>query len=81
MTHYQKLATLIFRVIGCSFFVLAAIAFLLCLTVPFFGFQNKMILLFLIFYPLPLAILGAVFWLLSKRLAKFVTVDLDNINE
>lgn len=81
MTHYQKLATMFFRTISCSFFVLALTVGLLCFTAPFFDVQFGDILLFLIFYSLPLAIFGIVFWLLSKTLAKFVSKDLDKSNE
>jgi len=81
MTHYQKLAALIFRSIGCSFFVLAITAALFCFTAPLFGVQAKMIVLYLLFYSLPLAIFGSVFWILSKRLAKFVCSGLDNDND
>lgn len=75
MTHYQKITTLIFRTIGCTFFVLAGTATLLCLTAPLFDIQAKMIVLYLLFYSLPLVIFGSVFWILSKNwLKSFVRV-------
>lgn len=81
MTHYQKLALLIFRIIGTVFFIFATVAALLSLTAPLFGYQAGTILLFLIFYSLPLSIFGAVFWLTSRKLVQLVCHDLDNFDE
>lgn len=81
MTHYQKLAVMIFRIIGAFFSVFSAVSALLSLTAPFFGFHAGMILMFLIGYSLPLLIFGAVFWLASKKLARLVCFDLNNSDE
>ncbi len=81
MTHYQKLALLTFRIIGTVFFLFAAVTALLSLTAPFFGYQAGTIVLFLIFYSLPLSIFGGVFWLTSRKLAQLVCNDLDNSDE
>ena len=81
MTHYQKLALLLFRTIGTVFLVFSVLTALLSLTAPFFGNQANTIILFLIFYSLPLLIFGGAFWLLSKKLARFVCFDFGDSDE
>lgn len=77
MTDYEKLATVIFRIIGCFFFVSAIVVGLLCFTAPFFDIYFNQVVLIFLFYAIPLTIFGSVFWFLSKRFAKFVCKGLD----
>ncbi len=74
MTHYQKLATMTFRIIGVILiigsFILWILAFLL---LPLaFG---------LFYFLLPYFIMGNILLILSKFLAKFVCFDFDKSDE
>jgi hypothetical protein len=81
MTHYQKLATMIFRIIGVFFLVLAALSFAIALLFFIGGFFTRggmeiAIPLFVI-YTIPTMIIGGSFFKLSKILAVKVCTNLD----
>jgi hypothetical protein len=78
MTHYQKLATMIFRIIG-GFFMLTGAVFLAVfllfgLLVPF---MSTMTVPFTLIYSLPLVLLGIFFYSTSSFFARWVTVGFD----
>lgn len=83
MTHYQKLATAAFRIIGVFFLVPAALTFLVALS--FFlsgiftgqrgGFEIGVPLF--VVYTIPATIIGLVFFKLSRKLARKVCFDFD----
>ena len=78
MTHYQKLATMIFRIIGLFFLVLALISFVIALVFILMGiFANgglQMAFPFVI-YSILTSIIGGVFFKFSKKLANKVCFD------
>lgn len=83
MTHYEKLATMIFRIFGAFLLVLSAISFILALCFGIFAIfdsygkgSNGAILLFVV-YTVPTGIFGFIFFKLSRFLAKFVCYDFD----
>jgi hypothetical protein len=81
MTHYQKLAAMIFRIIGACFLVLAILSFAIALLFLLFGLFTRGGLeiafpLFII-YTIPTTIIGLLFFKLSKNLAKRVCFDLN----
>lgn len=81
MTHYEKLATMTFRVIGIFFLVPAALSFALVLVFFALGFQGRggpdaAIQLFVL-YTLPATIVGLIFFKLSKKLSKKVCSNFD----
>jgi hypothetical protein len=75
MTHYQKLATMLFRVIGAVLMLtgVATLAVFLVVGV-FFPPMYSMTLPFTLFYSLPLVLLGILFFASSMALARWVTV-------
>ena len=78
MTHYQKLATMIFRIVGLFFLVLALISFVIALIFILLGtFANGGIEMAfpLIIYFILTSIIGGVFFKLSKKLAGKVCFD------
>ena len=83
MTHYQKLVTAAFRIIGVFFLVAAALTFPVALFFSLFGiFAHQrggleIALPLFIFYTLPTVIIGLVFFKLSRKLAKKVCFDFD----
>ena len=86
MTHYQKLATLIFRITGVFLLVLSAISFAIALFFIVFGavaigFGSggglEIGVPLLLIYTLPTALIGIVFFKLSVKLALKVCFDLD----
>ena len=75
MTHYQKLATMIFRIIGTVFLVFGVMTSLLVL---FFIFaEPRMALPIAISYSLPTIVLGIVFFSFSRLLSGWVCFDFD----
>ena len=81
MTHYQKLATLIFRIVGVFFLVLAslsfAVALLFSISAIFARGGLEVGLPLFIFYSIPTTIIGVVFFKLSKKFAIKVCFDFD----
>lgn len=77
MTHYQKLATIIFRVIGLILIIASFI-----LWIPAF-LVNPLAVnpFFTLFSILPYLVLGIVLFTLSKFLAKYICYDFDKFNE
>lgn len=79
MTHYQKLSTMIFRIIGVVFLVFGGIAALLALLF-IFG-EMRMAIWIALFYSLPTIVFGILFFSLSGKLAKWVCFDFDKFND
>ena len=79
MTHYQKLATIAFRIIGTFFLVFGAIAAIIAL-IFIVGGETWAVAVAL-FYSIPSIVFGIVFFSLSRRLAKWVCFDFDKFNE
>ncbi len=83
MTHYQKLATMIFRVIGASLLVLTVISIIAASFLGAFGIYDSSgtstrgSLAICFFCVIPTAILGFVFFNSSRKLARLVCSDLD----
>lgn len=79
MTHYQKLATMIFRVIGMVFLVLAGISLAVALLFSAAGLfmRGGLEIAFPIFviYTIPTSIVGGIFFKFSKKLAEKVCFD------
>ena len=78
MTHYQKLATMIFRIIRMVFLVFALISFLagfIFVTLGFFTKGGLPIAFSLIIYAVVTSVIGEVFFQLSKKLANRVCSD------
>lgn len=80
MTHYEKLSTMIFRILG-TFLLLVGtiIAVMALITIPVNGLFPPVF--FIIFYSIPLMVLGILFFSASRKLAKWVCFDFDRINE
>lgn len=77
MTHYQKLATMIFRIIG---LILIAASFILW--IPAFLLNlSRVNPFFTLFSMLPYLVLGILLFILSKFLAKWICFDFDKFNE
>lgn len=85
MTHYQKIATMIFRIIGVFFLISSAliglISLLLSLLFVSVGGIGNVVGFFSIFSWLPTLIFGIVFFSSSRLLAKWVCLDFYKINE
>ena len=80
MTHYQKIATMAFRVIGSFLLVVGILAALigLILSVSFF---RDIGLWIAVFYSIPLAVFGVGTFSLSKNLGKLVCFDFDRFGD
>ena len=79
MTHYQKLATMIFRIIGAVFLIFGGILAILALIFVFF--ESRITIPIVLFYSLPTIILGILFFSLSRKLAKLVCFDFNKFDE
>ena len=77
MSHYQKLATIIFRSVALIFMLIGAAAGLIGLVVSLLFSFGVPGLFIGIFYSLPLIVLGIVLFSLSRFLARFVCNDFD----
>lgn len=80
MTHYEKLATVIFRILGVLLLVIGifiGVIALLAIAVS----RSLEPLVFVIFYTVPMLILGVLFFATSRKLAKRVCFDFDKFNE
>ncbi len=81
MAHYRKLATMVFRIVGLFFLVLATFSVVIALFFITFGIFARggleIGIPIIIFYTLPTTILGFTFFKYSKRLALQVSFDLD----
>lgn len=82
MTHYQKLTTMIFRIIGAVFLVLAAISFAVALLFLVSGLFTRGGLqiafpLFVI-YTIPTSMIGGIFFKFSKKFAEKVCFDFND---
>jgi uncharacterized protein YacL len=81
MTHYEKLAAMIFRILGAFLLILGIlIAVMALISIPVVQ-QLFPALIFIIFYSIPLAILGIYFFSTSRKLAKRVCFDFDKLDE
>lgn len=80
MTHYQKIATMAFRVIGSLLLVVGVLAALigLILSVSFF---RDIGLWIAVFYSIPLTVFGVAIFSLSKTLGKLVCFDFDRFGD
>ena len=87
MTHYQKLATMIFRIVGAFFLVLGAVMALVSLAITFlfkfssYGNLSSTSVFMGNFCCLPAIIFGILFFGLSRILAKWVCFDFYKFNE
>lgn len=83
MTHYQKLATLIFRIIGALFLAIAIFYGLISVVASTLVYSLNSIawLAFVNFYWLPLLIIGIILFASSKKLGKFVCFDFDRFDD
>ena len=83
MTHYQKLVTAAFRIVGVFFLVLAALTLPIALFFSLFGiFAGRREALdvglpLFVLYTIPTTIIGLVFFKLGRKLAKKVCFDFD----
>ncbi len=75
MTHYQKLAALIFRSIGILLLIIGVVPAVYALLATIAGSVLGMIVA--ITYSLPIIIIGIILFLFSKKLAQFVCYDFD----
>ena len=86
MTHYKKLATMIFRIIGASLLVLTVISIIVAAFLGAFGIYDssgtstKLALAIFFFFTIPTAILGFVFFNVSRKLARIVCFDFDELD-
>jgi ABC-type arginine transport system permease subunit len=80
MTHYEKLATMIFRILG-AFLLLVGIiiAVMASLTMPVNGLFPPVF--FIIFYSIPLVVLGILFFYGGRKLARWVCSDFNKSDE
>ena len=78
MTHYQKLAIMIFRVIGLFFLFFGGITVVYALI---FTLVEIRIAVNAIFYALPAIIFAIIFFSLSRKLASWVCFDFDKFND
>lgn len=79
MTHYEKLATMLFRLIGTFFLIFGGISALAALI--FISGEPRMAFWIALFYSLPTIIFGITFCSLGKKLAKWICFDFDKFNE
>jgi hypothetical protein len=77
MTHYQKLAILVFRIIG---LILILTSFILW-TLAFIANLSKVNPFFTLFSILPYLIVGIILFALSKFLAKWICFDFEKFDE
>jgi hypothetical protein len=75
MTHYEKLATMIFRIIGIIEIGIGLVLWIPSAIIP--GFN----VLRVVFYVLPFLAIGFVFFAFSRPLAKRVCFDFDKFDE
>ena len=75
MTHYQKLATMIFRIIG-----VIEIAIGLVLWIPS-ALISSFRPIYILFYVLPFLVLGFTFFVFSRQLARRVCFDFDKFDD
>lgn len=77
MTHYQKLATMIFRIIGLIIIIGGSVSW-----IQTFFFAPKIINASLVLFAvLPYLIVGMVLFVLSRFLARWICLDFDKFNE
>lgn len=76
MTHYQKIATMTFRIIGLVITLYSLVSILIIFTL---NFVEKYTLLFYSF--LPYVFLGTILIILSKSFAKWICMDFGNSDE
>lgn len=79
MTHYQKLTTIIFRVIGLIFLIFGTLGAIISL-IFFLSREMWAILIGLVYGLLPM-IFGIIFFSFSRRFAKWVCFDFDKYHE
>lgn len=80
MTHYEKPATMIFRIFGAILLIVGILitflALILGLTEPYFPVAP-----WVIFYSIPLTVLGILLFSGSRKLAKWICFDFNKLNE
>jgi hypothetical protein len=83
MTHYQKLATMIFRVLGLLFIIAGVLAALISIGSLIIVYQFSFIIymIYVNLYWLPLMTLGMFLFILSRKLAKWICFDFDKFDE
>ena len=83
MTHYQKLATMIFRILGLFFltlgFLFAIISIVALILV--YSFNFVIYIVYANFNWLPLMLLGMFLFSTSRSLAKGICFDFDRFND
>ena len=77
MTHYQKLATLLFRSVAVLLMLVGLVAGLLGLLISMISPIGIAGVAFALFYSLPTMVLGIALFSLSRILARFVCNDFD----
>ncbi len=76
MTHYQKLATMLFRIVGVFFLVVAILTAVGGYALSMFWIREAGFLI-AITYALPCTIIGILFCSLGRRLSMWVCFDFD----
>jgi len=77
MTHYQKLAVMIFRIAG----VIIIVSSLVLWVPAFFIMPQSLNPFFVLFTILPYLIIGIILFTLSRFLARWICLDFDRFNE
>lgn len=87
MTHYEKLATMIFRIIGVFFLIISVLLLIISAIFVLLGFLDPFMfrlagnVLFLLIYIVPMIIVGFFIYANSPKLARKVCSNLDKLNE
>jgi hypothetical protein len=80
MTHYEKLVTMIFRILG-AFLLIVGILIAVMALISIVVTELFPAAFFIVFYSVPLTVLGILFFSASRRLARWVCFDFDRFNE
>ena len=80
MTHYQKLATMIFRIVAVFLLIVGVSTAIIGFTASLFIFAQFGIWIG-VFYSVPFTIVGILFFILSRNLARWVCFDFDRFDE
>ncbi len=77
MTHYQKLASMIFRIIGLILIIASFVLWIPALLINSLAVNPY----FTLFSMLPYLVLGIILFAFSKFFAKWICIDIDKLNE
>ena len=80
MTRYQKLATMIFRIIGAFLLIVGVLTAIIGFAASIFIVPQVGVWIG-IFYSLPFTIFGILFFAFSRNLARWVCFDFDRFSE